>query len=96
MSKASVKKAREFVSDVLKMAKARGLNCFIVTDGASGITNNGNDAVRHARECQIQWERENGFDPDEDWSKAKNETADDMADLLFDESFMDLDDLMLL
>ena len=63
--------AREFISEVLKMAKDRGLNCFVVSDGASGITNNGNDAVRNARECHINWEREHGYDPDEDWSKEK-------------------------
>lgn len=64
----NVKEAREFVNEVIAMAKARGLNCFVVTDGASGITNNGNDAVRNAREAQIRWEKEHGFDPDEDWN----------------------------
>ena len=60
---------RAFISDVLNMAKERGLNCFVVSDGASGIRNNGNPAVRNARECQIKWERSHGYDPDEDWSK---------------------------
>ena len=28
-----------------------------------------NPAVKNARNCQIEWEKENGFDPDEDWRK---------------------------
>lgn len=54
-------KSREFVAEVLAMAKERGLNCFIVTDGASGITNNGNDAVNNARKSHMEWERKHGF-----------------------------------
>ena len=67
--------ARRFVRDVGKLAKKYNANYFIVTDGASGTSNgNGgisNPAVRNAREAQIKWERENGFDPDEDWEKDK-------------------------
>ena len=63
-------KAQQFVRDVLEMAKERGLNCFVVTDGRSGITNNGNPAVKNAREQHIKWELKNGGDPYEDWSKA--------------------------
>lgn len=63
--------ARKFLQDVDKIAKKYDANFFIVTDGAS-ITRNGrgesNPAVRNAREKQIEWERKNGFDPDEDWS----------------------------
>jgi hypothetical protein len=62
-----IAKARKFVKDVIDMAKERNLNCFVVTDGASGITNNGNEAVRNARKAQEEWERKHGFDPDEDW-----------------------------
>lgn len=69
-------KVREFISDVLNMAKERGLNCFVVSDGASGYTNNGSEAVRHARECHIRWEQEHGYDPYEDWgSKVKKYTG---------------------
>lgn len=67
--------ARKFVSDVDKLAKKYEANYFIVTDGASG-TRNGiygnkipNDAVRNARNAQKEWEKKNGFDPDEDWVK---------------------------
>lgn len=61
--------ARKFVSEVGKIAKKYNANYFIVTDGASGISNNGNEAVSHARKSQIEWEKKKGFDPDEDWSK---------------------------
>lgn len=64
-------KAREFVAEVRKMALKRKLNMFLVTDGASGIVNNGNPAVRNAREAQIKWELEHGEDPDEDWGEKK-------------------------
>ena len=63
-----VKTARKFVSDVQKLAKKYNANYFIVTDWASGISNNGNDAVRNAREAHIEWERKHGSDSDEDWS----------------------------
>lgn len=56
-----MKESIKFVEEVIAMAKARGLNCFVVTDGMSGITNNGNQAVRNAKEAQLKWERENGF-----------------------------------
>ena len=42
---------------------------FFLTEGASCTMNNGNDAVRNAREKHTEWEREHGYDPDEDWSK---------------------------
>ena len=54
-----------FVSDVMKMAKTRHLNVFVITDGASGISNNGNQAVRNAREAHVKWEVEHGLDPNE-------------------------------
>ena len=60
--------AREFVSKVLDLAKSMNLNCFVVTDGASGTRNNGNEAVENARKAHINWERKKGYDPFEDWS----------------------------
>lgn len=62
-------KAREFVSEVMMLANKYELNCFVVTDGASGITNTDNPAVEHARKCHTEWEVENGIDPEHDWSK---------------------------
>lgn len=61
--------ARKFVREVEKLSKRYDANYFIVTDGASGIHNNGNPAVKNARDAQIEWEKKNGYDPDEDWSK---------------------------
>lgn len=63
-----VKAARKFVSDVEKLAKKYDANYFIVTDGASGIHNDGNPAVKNARDSHIEWEKKNGHDPYEDWS----------------------------
>ena len=59
--------AREFVNEVLDMASARGLNVFVVTDGASGVLNHGNYAVANARKAHREWEAANGYDPDETW-----------------------------
>ena len=62
-----VERARKFVSLVKRMARKRNLNMFIVTDGASAILNNGNKAVRNARQAHIKWEIEHGFNPNEDY-----------------------------
>lgn len=72
-----LKTAREFVNKVGQLAKKYDANYFIVTDGASGTKNNGNPAVKNARDAQIEWEKNNGFDPNEDWSKQTiNESSD--------------------
>ena len=70
-----LKSAREFVVEVGKLAKKYDANYFIVTDGASGISNKGNPAVRNARLAQIEWEKRNNFDPDEDWDKEFSEAT---------------------
>lgn len=62
-----VNTARKFVHEVGNLAKKYDANYFIVTDGASGTSNNGNPAVKNTRDAQIKWEKEHGFDPDEDW-----------------------------
>ena len=71
----NTEEARKFVADVRKIAKKYDANFFIVTDGASGYNNgpNSNPAVKNARDQQIEWEKKNGFDPDEDWSKSIKE-----------------------
>ena len=66
--------ARKFVYEVGKLAKKYNANYFIVTDGASGISNNGNPAVKHARDCHIEWEKKHGQDPYEDWSHTMEST----------------------
>ena len=63
--------ARKFLLEVEKIAKKYDANFFIVTDGASMTRNNGNPAVQNARLAQEKWEREHGFDPNEDWKKSK-------------------------
>lgn len=64
----NINEARKFVNDVRKLAAKYDADFFIVTNGASGYHNTGEPAVRNARDAQIKWEKENGFDPDEDWS----------------------------
>ena len=61
--------ARRFVEEVSQLALKYGLNYFVVTDGASGISNSGNPAVEHARKCHTEWEMANGIDPEHDWSR---------------------------
>lgn len=63
--------ARKFIDEVKKLALKKNLNFFLVTDGASGISNRGNPAVRNAREAQIKWELENGYNPYDDWGRNK-------------------------
>lgn len=72
--------AKEFVSFILNMAKENGLNVFVVTDGASGISNVGNPAVKNAREAHIKWEQQYGFDPDEDWADKVMPSVEDIED----------------
>ena len=69
--KKRLEEARKFVEAVRRIALKKKLNFFLVTDGASGISNKGNPAVRNAREAQIKWELENGSDPYEDWVQKK-------------------------
>ena len=63
----NIRKARNFCRDVQELGKKYGLSYFFVTEGASCTNNNGNEAVRAARQHHEEWERQNGFDPDEDW-----------------------------
>ena len=61
--------SRNFVSEVRKIAEKYGLPFFIVTDGASAYSNNGCDAVKHARDSHKEWETSHGEDPNEDWGE---------------------------
>lgn len=66
-----MKISRKFITDVSRLAKKYNVNFFIVTDGASGYSNgNGNvdEAVKNARIKHIEWEKNNGFNPYEDWT----------------------------
>ncbi len=62
-------KARKFCKEVKELAKKYDLPFFVVTDGASCISNNGCEAVKNARDNHILWEKKHNFDPYEDWSK---------------------------
>lgn len=62
-------KARAFCSEVEKISKKYNLEYFFVTEGASSTKVKNSGAVRNARNNHINWEKENGYDPNEDWSK---------------------------
>ena len=70
-----IAKAREFCQKVKELAKEYDLSFFVVTEGASAISNNGCEAVKNARDNHIKWELEHNSDPYEDWSK-DNKGAD--------------------
>lgn len=59
---AAKESAKEFVDKVRKLADEYNVNYFVVTDGYSSISNNGNDAVRNARKAHMKWEKEHGFE----------------------------------
>ena len=62
-------RARRFVIEVQTLATKYNLPFFIVTQGASAISNNNCDAVEHARKSHIEWELKNGIDPYHDWAE---------------------------
>lgn len=62
--------ARKFCQEVRLLAEKYNLPFFVVTDGASSTHNNGCEAVYHARMAHIEWEKEHGHDPDEDWGQS--------------------------
>lgn len=73
---ADVNKARKFLIEVEKLAKQYSLDFFIVSEGASMYSNSHNtEAVRNARNKQIEWEKTKGFDPNEDWRNKKAEIS---------------------
>lgn len=63
------KTSKQFVAKVRELAVRYNVNFFVVTDGASGYSNNGNPAVKNARDAHIRWEQENDLDPYYDWFK---------------------------
>ena len=60
-------KARQFISEVSALAGRYGLPFFVVTDGASGMSNNDCEAVAHARKAHTEWETAHKIDPEHDW-----------------------------
>ena len=70
--------ARKLCNEVRKIAKKYNANFFFVTDGASAYSNgNGenNPAVKSMRVAMDELEKENGFNPDDDWSNDINDTS---------------------
>jgi hypothetical protein len=64
-------KSKVFIKKVRELAKEYNLNFFIVTDGASAISNNGNKIVEKHRNLQIELDKEMGINPFDDWEKKK-------------------------
>lgn len=64
--------ARKFCQEVRELAQKYNLPFFVVTDGASAISNNGCEPVSNARSCHEKWELLHNIDLEEDWSKNKN------------------------
>ena len=60
-------KAQQFCQKVKKLAQEYNLPFFVVTDGASATKNKDCEAVFHARNAHIQWEKEHGIDSKHDW-----------------------------
>ena len=74
----NLNEARKLCTDVQKLAKKYNANFFFVTDGASAYSNgnNGyNNAVKEMRNHMDNWEKKNGFNPDDDWSNNMNDTS---------------------
>lgn len=69
MNKEKLKKAREFCQKVKDLASEYDLSFFLVTEGASSVSNKDCEAVKNARDNHIKWELEHNLDPFEDWSK---------------------------
>ena len=67
--KMELTKAQKFCLEVKELAKQYNLPFFIVTDGASPTHNKDCEAVAKARYAHIQWEKEQGIDPNHDWEK---------------------------
>lgn len=74
-------KARQFCTDVRTLASKKNLPFFVVTNGASAYSNDGNDAIRHARDMHIEWEKTHGEDPDEDWSSQMESIATEASSM---------------
>lgn len=74
-------KARQFCADVRTLASRKNLPFFVVTNGASAYSNDGNEAIRHARDMHIEWEKTHGEDPDEDWSSQMESIATEASSM---------------
>ena len=62
-------KAQNFCTEVKELAAKYDLPFFVVTDGASAVVNKDCEAVNHARQAHIAWEKQNQIDFNHDWEK---------------------------
>lgn len=62
--------AKQLIGITLELARQFELNVFVVTDGASGTYNRGCEAVKNARKCHIEWEKQHGIDPTHNWDES--------------------------
>lgn len=61
---------KEFLISVEAMAKLYGINdLFVIADNHSITRNNNNEAIRRCRQTLVNYEKEIGSDPEEDWRK---------------------------
>lgn len=70
--------ARKLCNAVRKLSRKYNANYFFVTDGASSYSNgNGkyNTAAKEMRDHMDDWERNNGFNPDDDWTNDINNVS---------------------
>ena len=70
--------ARKLCNAVRKLARKYNANYFFVTDGASSYSNgngNYNPAAKEMRDHMDDWERNNGFNPDDDWTDNINNVS---------------------
>ncbi len=69
MEQERLENARAFCQEVKELAQKRNLPFFVVTEGASAISNKDCEAVRNARMKHIEWEISKGLNPLEDWNE---------------------------
>lgn len=61
---------RTFLINVETMAELYGINdLFIIADDYSITRNNNNEAIRRCRQTLVNYEKEIGSNPEEDWRK---------------------------
>ena len=87
----TLKDARKLCNDVRRIAKKYDANFFFVTDGASAYSNgNGeqNPAAKEMRNHMDEWEKKNGFNPDDDWSNNINDTSNYKLKEQYEESYI--------
>ena len=61
---------RTFLINVETMAELYGINdLFVIADDYSITRNNNNEAIRRCRQALVNYEKEIGNNPEEDWRK---------------------------